>query len=147
MQAPRRCGHVMEDGGPCRAGPQRERPWCFLHDPEREDEAREARRLGGLRRRREGTLGVAYDLDGLDSVAGIRRILDIAVADALGLENGIARLRILIAAATAATRLLETAELEARLSALEVALGRDLRPDRERSLVDEPAHRLPHHSA
>lgn len=44
--------------------------------------------LGGLRRRREGTIGVAYDLDGLDHAAGIRRILDIVVADSLGLDNG-----------------------------------------------------------
>jgi len=131
MQAPLRCRHVMEDGRPCRAGPQRERPWCFLHDPERSEDAAEARRLGGLRRRREGTLSVAYDLDGLDSVAGIRRVLDIAVTDALGLENGVARLRVLIAAAAAATRLLESAEFEARLSALEAALSRESRRDSE----------------
>ncbi len=136
MQAPHRCRHVMEDGRPCRAGPQRERRYCFLHDPERAADATEARRLGGMRRRKEGTLTVAYDLEDLDSVAGIRRILDIAVADALGLENGIARLRVLIAAVGAATRLLEVGELEARLTALEAA--RDQGRDSERSLVDEP---------
>jgi len=112
----------MPDGRGCRAGPQLERPWCFAHDPERAEDAAEARRLGGLRRRREGTVTVAYDLPGLNSVADIRRVLDIVVADALGLDSGIARLRVLIAVATAATRLLETGELEARLSALEAAL-------------------------
>ena len=139
MQAPRLCNHLMDDGRLCRAGPQRERPYCFLHDPERAADAAEARRLGGMRRRKEGTLAVAYDLDGLDTVAGIRRVLDIAVADALGMENGIARLRVLIAAAGAATRLLETAELEARLAALEAAVGRGQGLDQERSLLDEPA--------
>ena len=113
----------MPDGRGCRAGPQRERPWCFAHDPERAEDAAEARRLGGLRRRREGTVVVAYDLPGLDTVEGIRRVLDIVTADALGLDGGIARLRVLIAVATAATRLLETGELEARISALEAALG------------------------
>lgn len=137
MLAPHRCSFVMADGRTCRAGPQRERPYCFLHDPERAEDAAEARRLGGLRRRKEGTIAVAYGLDGLDTVGGIRRVLDIAVADALGLENGIARLRVLIAAAGAATRLLETADLEARLAALEAAIGAP-GADRERPLLHEP---------
>jgi hypothetical protein len=51
------------------------------------------------------------------------------------LENGVARLRVLIAAATAATRLLESAEFEARLQALEAALaqraGRDHEPSED----------------
>ncbi len=102
--------------------PLRERPYCFSHDPERAEEAAEARRLGGLRRRREGTIAVAYDLPGLDTVAGIRRLLDIVVTDGVGLENGIARLRVLIATATAAANLLKVGELEERLAALEAAL-------------------------
>ena len=79
--------------------------------------------MGGLRRRKEGTIAVAYDLPGLDSVAGIRRLLDIVVTDGVGLENGIARLRVLIATATAATNLLKVAELEDRLAALEAAVN------------------------
>jgi len=59
----------MPDGSRCRAGPQRERPYCFAHDPERAAEAAEARKLGGLRRRKEGTIALAYDLPGLDTVA------------------------------------------------------------------------------
>jgi len=113
----------MADGRACRAGPQLERPYCFAHDPERASEAAEARRMGGLRRRKEGTIAVAYDLPGLDSVAGIRRLLDIVVTDGVGLENGIARLRVLIATATAATNLLKVAELEDRLAALEAAVN------------------------
>jgi hypothetical protein len=44
--------------------------------------------MGGLRRRKEGTIAVAYDLPGLDTVAGIRRLLDIVVTDSVGMENG-----------------------------------------------------------
>jgi hypothetical protein len=113
----------MADGRACRAGPQLERPYCFAHDPDRASDAAEARRMGGLRRRKEGTIAVAYDLPGLDSVAGIRRLLDIVVTDGVGLENGIARLRVLIATATAATNLLKVAELEDRLAALEAAVN------------------------
>ena len=119
MVARRSCTFVMPDGRACRAGPQRDRPFCFAHDPERAEEAAEARRLGGLRRRKEGTIAVAYDLPGLDSVAGIRRLLDVVVTDGIGLENGIARLRVLISATAAATNLLKVGEFEERLAALE----------------------------
>jgi len=119
MVARRSCTFVMPDGRACRAGPQRDRPYCFSHDPERAEEAAEARRLGGLRRRKEGTIAVAYDLPGLDTVAGIRRLLDVVVTDGIGLENGIARLRVLISATAAATNLLKVGEFEECLAALE----------------------------
>ncbi len=92
---------------------------CFLHDPAHAAEAAEARRLGGVRRRREGTIRSAFDLGPLDTPAGIRRVLEIATTDSLGLDNGIARSRTLIAAASAAARLLEVSDLDARLRALE----------------------------
>ena len=130
---------VMADGGLCRAGPQRERPYCFSHDPERATEAAEARRLGGLRRRKEGTIAVAYDLPGLDSVTGIRRLLDIVVTDGIGLDNGIPRLRVLISTAVAATNLLKVGELEERLDALEGAIRQG------QSDNDEPTFPLEDH--
>ena len=136
MVARRGCIFVMPSGRPCRAGPQRDRPYCFAHDPERVEEATEARRLGGLRRRREGTIAVAYDLPGLDTVEGIRRLLDIVVTDALGLDNGIARLRVIIATAAAATLLLEVADLDARLATLEAALRAPTPPARPFDLDD-----------
>jgi hypothetical protein len=118
----RACAYAKTDGQPCQMAPLRDRPYCFSHDPERADEAAEARRLGGLRRRKEGTIAVAYDLPGLDSVAGIRRLLDIVVTDGVGLENGIPRLRALIATVVAATNLLKVGEFEDRLTSLEAAV-------------------------
>ncbi|MFI5259946.1 MAG: hypothetical protein ACHQ01_10120 [Candidatus Limnocylindrales bacterium] len=96
---------------------------CFWHSPDHAQEAQNARRLGGLRRRREKTITAAYEIEGLGSVDGIRRVLDIVVADALGLENSVGRSRVLIAAAMAATRLLEVEEIESSrgLLATEVA--------------------------
>src|SRR5450759_5794646 len=122
MVARRSCTFLMPDGRACRAGPQRDRPYCFSHDPERAEEAAEARRLGGLRRRKEGTIAVAYDLPGLDTVAGIRRLLDIVVTDGVGMDNGIPRLRALISTAVAATNLLKVGEFEERLAALETTV-------------------------
>lgn len=121
MLITRRCAYAKADGQPCRMAPLHDRPYCFSHDPERAAEAAEARRLGGLRRRKEGTIAVAYDLPGLDSVTGIRRVIEIATIDLFGLDNSIARSRTMISAAVAAAKLLETGELEARLEVLERA--------------------------
>ena len=100
----------------------RDEPFCFWHAPERAEDAAEARRLGGLRRRREKTVSSAYEFAGLGTIESIRRILEIATIDALGLDNSIARARVLIAAALAAAKLLEVGELEERLGQLEAAV-------------------------
>jgi len=81
--------------------------------------------MGGLRRRKEGTLAVAYDLPGLDTAEGVRRIFEIVRADLLGQENTIGRARALIAVGVAATNLLKTSEFEERLEALEAAQRHD----------------------
>src|SRR5713226_8402716 len=112
MLARRTCTFRMPDGRLCRAGPQLERPFCYAHDPERAAEAAEARRLGGLRRRKEGTIAVAFDLPGLDTVEGIRRVFQIALSDLLGLDNSISRARALIATGGAAMKLLLGADYE-----------------------------------
>ena len=122
--AGRHCGARTPDGRSCAAPPLRDSRFCFLHDPDHAAAAAEARRLGGLRRRRERTLEAAYDLDGLGSAAGLRRVLEIAVADALWLDHGVDRIRVLIAATAVGARLLETGDLEVRLAALEAAFRR-----------------------
>ncbi len=117
------CQGVRPDGQRCRSWPIRGEPYCLWHSPEREEEAADARRLGGLRRRREKAVSGAYDFAGLDSIQSIRRILEIATIDTLGLDNSIARSRTLVSAAVAAAKLLETGELEARLAVLELVVG------------------------
>ena len=103
-----------------------------MHSPEHAEEMAEARRLGGLRRRREVAVSGAYDFVGLESVPDIRRILEVAVLDTLGLENSIARARTLAYLAMTAIKLLETGELEERLASLENAFqGQKVLPESE----------------
>ena len=123
MAAPRRCSAETGEGEPCRQAPLQDREYCFWHDPEHAGEAAEARRLGGLRRRREKTVAVAYDLEGLATLDQIRRLLEIAVTDTLGLENSIARSRVLAYLAQVALRVVEAADLQERVVALETAVG------------------------
>ena len=132
------CAGELPDGRRCRSWPLRGEPYCLWHSPDREEEAAEARRLGGLRRRREKTLSGAYDFAGLESVRSIRRILEIATIDTLGLENSIVRSRTLISAALAAAKLLETGDLEDRIAGLEAALG-GARAARSDDLVPDAA--------
>lgn len=91
----RGCCFRKADGNPCNATPLREGRYCFVHDPDHAEEAAEARHLGGLRRKREKTVTIAYDFQGLESVGQLRRVLEVAILDTLSLVNSVARNRTL----------------------------------------------------
>ena len=132
MTTNRTCSAITETGERCRQRPIKGRSLCFWHDPEHSEEAEQARRLGGQRRRREKITEGAYDLEGLETPHEIRRVLEIAIIDALSLDNSVPRSRVLIAGAIAAARLLEVGEQEERLEALEAALGPRALPAKSR---------------
>jgi len=132
LLAKKACKGISKGGERCSAPPLLDRDFCFFHDPESQTEATEARRLGGLRRKREGTIAGAYDLQGLDTVSGIRRFLEIALVDLVGLENTVARDRAIFTGVLAAAKLLEVGELEERLQAVEETLGPRLQGVRSR---------------
>ncbi|HZA21372.1 MAG TPA: hypothetical protein VFA32_02000 [Dehalococcoidia bacterium] len=106
-----------------------------MHDPEHAGEVAEARRLGGLRKRREATLVGAYDLEGLNSLAVLERVLEIALLDTLGLDNSLNRSRTLGYLVGIGTRLWQEGETEERLRALEAAVQRQKVP--AESVFDE----------
>jgi hypothetical protein len=139
----RTCRFVKEDGAPCRSAPIRGENFCFWHSPGHAEEADEARRLGGLRRRRERTVAGAFEFAGLGTVADIRRLLEVATIDTLSLENSVARSRTLAYLAQTALRCLEVGELEERVALLEAAVrSREPRPrpvfDLELDLDEDP---------
>jgi hypothetical protein len=125
----RTCKFMREDGSPCRSAPMKGEDFCFWHSPAHAEEADEARRLGGLRRRRERTVAGAFEFSGLATVSDIRRLLEVAVIDTLSLENSVARSRTLAYLGQTALKCLEVGELENRLAFLEAAVrSRDLSP-------------------
>lgn len=117
------CKSFKQTGEPCRAFVVRDSDFCLWHDPEHADEVAEGRRLGGLNRRRERIVSVAYDFEGLSTMSQIRRPIEVAMLSVLGLENSLSRARTLGYLAQVAASLLEKGEAEERLAALEAALG------------------------
>ena len=91
----RQCHYRMPDGRLCRAAPLLGEDFCLFHHPDREQEAAEVRKLGGLRRKRERAVAGVYEFQGLTTVGDIRRLLEVAALDTLSLENSVARARTL----------------------------------------------------
>jgi hypothetical protein len=131
----RGCTATTSDGQPCGSPALRGEPFCNMHHPDHAAEVAEARRLGGLRRRKEATLASVYDLGDPGTIEGAARLLHIAAIETLALENSVARNRTLVAAATASVKVIEVTDLAARIAALESAA----RLDRDRELYDKPA--------
>jgi hypothetical protein len=117
------CKSLKDTGERCRAFAVHDSEYCLWHDPEHAEEVAEGRRLGGLRRRRERTVSAAYDFEGLSTIPQIRRPVEVAMLDVLGLENSLGRARTIGYLAQVAASLLEKGEAEERLAALEAALG------------------------
>jgi hypothetical protein len=118
----RTCAALKPNGARCRANPLRESDYCLMHDPEHAEEVAEARKLGGLRKRREAALIGAYDLAGLDRLAVLERVLEIALLDTLSLDNSLNRSRTLGYLVGIGTKLRQEGETEERLRALEAAV-------------------------
>ncbi len=116
------CSAITTGGQQCGAAPLRESAFCLWHDPEHADVVAEARKVGGGRKRKEATIAVAYDFEGLGSVTQIRRLVEVAAIDALSLENTVGRARALAYLAHTAAKLLEAGELEQRLERIEQTL-------------------------
>ena len=57
----RRCTATRADGQPCGMAPMAESDFCWAHDPENAQAAAEARRMDGLRRRKESTVAGAFN--------------------------------------------------------------------------------------
>ena len=133
----RRCSAMTTAGRPCAATPLLDEPFCLWHSVLHAQDAADARRLGGLRRRREKAVAGAYELNGLDTPEGLRRVLEISALDTLSLDNSVARSRTLIAVVVAGARLLETGELDVRITALEAA-HRSQTHESPEPLLDKP---------
>ena len=115
----RKCQGINKSGGACGTHPLLDHDYCLFHSPDHIEEARRARSLGGHRRKREHVIQSTYDIFDLNSVEGLLRLLEVAALDALGLENSLARSKVIVTILRAGATLLPFGELDRRLSELE----------------------------
>ena len=115
----RLCAFRFPNGEACHSPPLHDDNYCLMHSPEHAKEVQDARYIGGLHRKREATLSAAFDFQGLETVDGIRRLLQIAATDALAMESSPARSRQLVYIAMAALHVLEVRDFEQRLMSVE----------------------------
>src|SRR5687768_15820590 len=118
----RTCKSLNEEGRPCRQAPGIDKEFCYWHDPENEREANEARRMGGLNRRREQTLATIYQVEGVDSIGDVQRFIEIALMGNLALDNSVQRNRAIVDAAMAALKVYEQTELARKVEQIESVL-------------------------
>jgi hypothetical protein len=111
------------NGDPCGAAALVGEELCLWHHPDHTEEVAEARRLGGVNRRRERIVFAANDYEGLGSVQQIRRLLELAVSVTLQQQHSIAQARTLAYLAQQGLKMLEVGEIQDRLDALESVLG------------------------
>jgi len=127
----RACSYQMPDGSACRATPLRDQPFCFWHSPETSEELTEARRMGGLHRRKKRTVVTIYGFGGLRSIEDNQALLETIAVETLGLENSIARNRALTAIVVTGAKLIELGDLASRIAAIEATFGPRRRSDEE----------------
>jgi hypothetical protein len=77
------CTAVRADGRPCRATKLRDEEFCFFHSPETAEEAAEARRLGGLHRRKKKSVAATYGFAGLRTISDSQTLLETAAIETL----------------------------------------------------------------
>jgi hypothetical protein len=121
----------MPDGRPCRAIPLRDEPHCFWHSPETADELAEARRMGGLHRRKKRTVATIYGFGGLRSIEDHQALLETVAIETMALENSIARNNTVTRMILAGAKLIELGDLATRIVAIEATLGPQRRSDED----------------
>jgi hypothetical protein len=118
----RACTYQMPEGRACRATPLRDRAECFWHSPDTTDELAEARRMGGLHRRKKRTVATIYGFSGLRSIEDHQALLETVAIETMALENTITRNRAVTSMIATGAKLLELGDLATRIAALEAAV-------------------------
>src|SRR5664280_2336770 len=119
----RACSFEMPDGRACRANPLRGESLCFWHSPDTADDLAEARRMGGLHRRKKRTVATIYGFGGLRSIEDHQALLETVVIETMTLENSIARNSAVTRMIATGAKLIELGDLATRLAAIEATLG------------------------
>ena len=115
----RHCQAKTAKGTACRMAPLRETDFCWAHAPGRAAQRAEARRRGGFNR----AVGHGGDIAQVNrsprTIQEIFSVLDYALAEAMYLDNGVERGKLLLSITAAYKDVIKGGDLEARVAALE----------------------------
>lgn len=128
LDGQRQCQAPRRDGQPCQAWAVSESGFCFIHDPARAGERAEARRKGGLHRRKGSDPSLAKEMAerSFRTLADMEGLLEVAVRATFSLENSVSRNRTLGYLAKCWAEVHQVGELEERLMALEQVVKKRL---------------------
>ena len=117
-----KCKATKTNGQPCDGYAQGTNGYCWAHDPDRKAEADAARKLGGLHRQTTHGGDTANVPGHVRSLADVLDVLDYTLAEALEMENGEKRNRLLISLAAEYSATIRANNTEDRLKSVERAL-------------------------
>ena len=119
------CQAVRKDGQPCRAPAQPGATLCLWHDPDRVEAARAARSQGAM------AAGKVRALDGrrrkLENAGALAKFMSSLIHDVLDGRTAPDTARVVVYAISVQRQIIEAADIEPRLTALEARLA-DQRP-------------------
>lgn len=117
-----KCKATTAKGKPCRSAPLSGGAFCFWHDPDRKADAQQARSNGGRARHGRKIDNDPRDPVKLEKAKDVLPILEMAVNDALALENSIARCRLIGYLCGIVVKTFEITDLQRQYDSLERAL-------------------------
>jgi hypothetical protein len=122
----KQCKGKTQTGKPCRMKPIRGGDYCFSHSPKTRRAQAEARKRGGENRHVPHFADPALLPATVEALPDAHQLLVYTLKEVSGMDNTIARARVLIALFESFVRSFEIGEIEARLSALELARNEKL---------------------
>lgn len=114
-----RCKAKTASGQPCKMGALKGSKFCFTHSPSTRAKQAAARKKGGENRHTPHFADRSTLPTDVNSLPEARKLLTYTLAEVAGMDNSIARARILLALFDSFIRSIEIGEIEARLQALE----------------------------
>jgi hypothetical protein len=113
------CKGKTKSGKPCRMKPISGSDYCFTHNPVTRRAQAVARKLGGANRHTPHFADPTTLPAQVESLPDAHKLLTYTLAEVAGMDNSIARARILLALYDSFVKSFEIGELEKRIQALE----------------------------
>ena len=114
-----KCNSKNSRGEPCKMAAVKGDRYCFNHSPSTRRAQAEARKRGGMAQKTPHFAEAAQLPQDVTTLEEARKIITYTLAEVAGMDNSIARARVLLALFDSFVKSIEIGELESRIAALE----------------------------